>query len=197
MTGPRELVADEELVRRWQEDPAGGAGRAAVEQLFGRYDERVYAWCFRFCRDHERALDLAQEAQLEAFRSLGSFEGRSRFSTWLFTVTRFRCLRSVRRPDLLRDDDVEPDTLPGGARAIEDDIAAREDGERMMALVSEALDARERLALWLRCEEGMPVETITSVLGLESVSGARGLLQTARRKLRAALARRRAPEEPR
>jgi RNA polymerase sigma-70 factor (ECF subfamily) len=194
MTAPERLAADEDLVRRWQEDPAGGVGRAAVEELFGRYDERVYAWCFRFCRDHDRALDLAQDAQFEAFRSLGSFEGRSRFSTWLFTVTRFRCLRSLRRPGLLCDETLEPDMLPGAGRSVEEEIASREDDERMMTLVREALDAREQQALWLRCEEGMPVETITQVLGLESASGARGLLQTARRKLRAALARRREQE---
>lgn len=195
MTAPERLVGDEELVRCWQEDPGGGVGRAAAEELFGRYDERVYAWCFRFCRDHDRALDLAQDAQFEAFRSLGSFEGRSRFSTWLFTVTRFCCLRSLRRPGLLCDETVEPDLLPGAGRPVEEEIAAREDDERMMALVREALDAREQQALWLRCGEGMPVETITQVLGLESVSGARGLLQTARRKLRAALARRREQED--
>jgi RNA polymerase sigma-70 factor (ECF subfamily) len=161
-----------------------------VNELFGRYDERLYAWSFRFSRDHDKALDLAQEAQLEAFRSLGSFEGRSRFSTWLFTIARFRCLRTLRRPDLLRDEGPDPDTLPDAGDPVGAELEAREDDERMIALLREALDARERQALWLRCGEGMPVETITQVLGLDSASGARGLLQTARRKLRAALARR-------
>ncbi len=196
MTERERPATDEELVRRWRDDPDGQAGRAAVDELFGRYDERVYGWCFRFCRDHERALDLAQETQLEAFRALRTFEERSRFSTWLFTVARFRWLRTLRRPDLLRDEDLDLDTLPSAGPPADEELAARESDDRMMALVREALDAREQLALWLRCEEGMPVETITRVLGLDAASGARGLLQTARRKLRAALARRREGEEP-
>lgn len=181
-------ASDEALVRAWRRDPRGRAGRAAVEELFERYDERVYAWCFRFCRDHERALDLAQEAQLEAFASLASFEGRSRFSTWLFTVTRYRCLRSVRRPRLLVDDALEPDTLAGSGPGPDAEVEHRLEARRLAALIRDTLDEREQQALWLRCEEGLPVETITEMLGLDSGSGARGLLQTARRRLRAALA---------
>jgi hypothetical protein len=41
----------------------------------------------------------------------------------------------------------------------------------------------------LRCFERMPVDRITETLCLENASGARGLLQTARRKLRAELER--------
>jgi RNA polymerase sigma-70 factor, ECF subfamily len=189
MTAADRSAPDEALVLAWQRDPTGRAGRSAVEELFVRYDERVYAWCFRFCRDHERALDLAQEAQLEAYRSLASFEGRSRFSTWLFTITRFRCLRSLRRPALLRDESEDPDALPDSGRGPEAEVESRMDAARLKALVRESLETREQQALWLRCEEGLPVETITEMLGLDSTSGARGLLQTARRKLRAALAR--------
>jgi DNA-directed RNA polymerase specialized sigma24 family protein len=50
-----------------------------------------------------------------------------------------------------------------------------------------ALDAKERAALWLRAEEGMSVDDITRMLRVDGASGARGLLQTARRKLRAVL----------
>jgi len=188
MTAGDRTIADEALVLAWRRDPGGRAGRAALEELFARYDARVYAWCFRFCRDHERALDLAQDAQMEAYRSLASFEGRSRFSTWLFTVTRYRCLRSLRRPGLLRDEALEPDALADPARAPDEETEARLDAARLAALVRATLDAREQQALWLRCEEGLPVETITEMLALDSGSGARGLLQTARRKLRAALA---------
>ena len=49
------------------------------------------------------------------------------------------------------------------------------------------LEPNERLALWLRAEEEMSVAELTRVLGLENATGARALLQTARRKLRAAL----------
>jgi DNA-directed RNA polymerase specialized sigma24 family protein len=58
----------------------------------------------------------------------------------------------------------------------------------MLDLVRRHLDPLEREAIWLRCYEGMPVEEITGLLGIDTASGARGILQRARRKLRAALA---------
>ena len=50
-------------------------------------------------------------------------------------------------------------------------------------------DAREQEAIYLRCFERLPVDEITSLLSITGASGARGLLQSARRKLRAALAK--------
>lgn len=187
----REVVADEELVRRYQADPAGSRGRAAAEELFGRYHARVFVWCFRFVRNEEQALDLAQDAMLRAFRALGSFGGRSRFSSWLYAVARNWCFKTARRVRLLRDDDVDPDALESGDRSPEEAFADAEDEERVLELMREALDPEERVALWMRCYERLPVDEITAALGLTGASGARGLLQTARRKLRAAVERRR------
>jgi RNA polymerase sigma factor (sigma-70 family) len=81
------------------------------------------------------------------------------------------------------DPEEHVDRDEGPERAYEN----REELMRVLEAVETSLDRDERLALWLRCEEALPVEEITGILGLTSPSGARGLLQTARRKLRAAL----------
>jgi RNA polymerase sigma-70 factor, ECF subfamily len=47
-------------------------------------------------REHEQALDLAQEALLGAYRGLVSFEGRSGFASWLFVIARNCCLAVLR-----------------------------------------------------------------------------------------------------
>ena len=51
------------------------------------------------------------------------------------------------------------------------------------------LTEAERQAIVMRCFERVPVGDITDALRIEGASGARGLLQTARRKLRAVLER--------
>ncbi len=180
--------SDEELVARHAADPDGAAGRAAASQLLGRYQRRVYVWCHRYVRDPERALDMAQDVLLRAYRSLASFQGRSRFGSWLFAIARNRCLNALAAPALLRDDDVEPDMLAGDddpGRRLEEE----EDEERLRRLLADHLEDDERRALWLRCFERLPVDEITRLLALDTATGARGLLQRARRKLRAALAR--------
>jgi len=182
-----ETAADAELVALIRAE--GDRAESAAAELFGRYHGRVYGWCRRYRRDPDQALDLAQDVLLTAWRSLASWEGKAPFGGWLFVVTHHACLRAARARPLARDEDCEledlPDPRPGPASELED----RQEREALLALVREHLDPQEQRAVWLRCAEKMPVDEITRVLGLQSATGARGLLQTARRKLKAARGR--------
>lgn len=189
---PRPDPTDEELLARHAADPEGVGGRAAASTLLGRHQQRVYVWCHRYVRDPERALELSQDVLLKAYRSLGTFAGRSRFSSWLFAIARNRCLNEIAAPSLVRDDDVELDALPSTDGTPERMLEELQDEEWLRRLLAEHLEDDERRALWLRCFERLPVEEITLVMRLENATGARGLLQRARRKLRAALATARA-----
>ena len=79
-----------------------------------------------------------------------------------------------------------------------DDLNSREPGpdqqfeqtrgeDRLWHLIRTHLEPLEQDAIQLRCVEGLPVDSITAILRVEDRSGARGLLQRARRKLRAAM----------
>jgi RNA polymerase sigma-70 factor (ECF subfamily) len=181
---------DGALIRRYQRDPEGPAGRSAVDRLLARYRRRVLIWCWQVVQDREQALDLAQEVLLNALRNLPRYHERQRFSAWLFTIARNRCLSELRRRrvpvateavlDMLVDESPRPD------RALE----WKANETQLLRLVEETLTPLERDALWLRCFEGMAVEVITHRLEIEERSGARAVLQRARRKLRAALAAR-------
>lgn len=186
---PTDGPDDLELVRRYQADPAGAPGRAAAETLFRRHRDHVYRWCRRFTQDPEEALDFAQDALLIAARDLRQFEGRSAFPSWLFVVVRRSCLRKRRAKRPVVDWGTDPDQLPAGAPSPETQFIQDESEDRVLDAVNASLEDLERTALWLKCFDGASVETITSLLGLDNVSGARALLQKARRKLRAALER--------
>lgn len=182
-------ASDAELVELVRDRHHDGHDEAATE-LFSRYRGRVYAWCRRYVRNHEQALDLAQDVLATAFRSLHTYEGHAPFGGWLFTIAHHACLRAVRQRPLVRDDEaaleVVPDPRPDPATLLEDERARDE----LIALVKEHLEPLEQRALWLRYAEHMPIDEITRVLDLRTATGARGLLQTAKRKLRAAKERR-------
>ncbi len=179
--------SDETLVAEALRDPASPRSREAASELLGRHQRRVYLWCWRYTRDPDRALDLAQEVLMNAYRSLHTFQGRAKFTSWLFVVTRNRCLNAVTAPSLLRDDAAELDDLPGSAPDPAESFERALDERTLRDLMTKHLGEAEREALWLRCFERLPVDEITRVMGLDSASGARGLLQKARRHLRAAL----------
>ena len=180
--------SDDALAHAYQEDPHGLRGRAAATVLFERWRLRVYQWARRVVRDHESALDIAQDCLLQAFEALPRYEARGRFSAWLFAIVHNRCLSAVRRRPLAHDPEVDTDQLVSAAAGPDEQYADAEAERRMMARIDEVLSPQERAALWLRTMEGMSVDEITRVLGVDGASGARGLLQTARRKLRASIA---------
>lgn len=183
-----EFCSDEQLVRDHQADPKGSAGQRAASELLKRWRSRVFAWCYHLVRDRERSMELAQDCLVSIYRALPEFQARAQVGSWIYTVVRNRCLSELRRRRIERLDDeaVEPvDTAAGPDKAWEQKVSQK----RILKSMRVHLDERERLALWLRAYEELPVERISKLMGLQSASGARGLLQTARRKLRAALER--------
>lgn len=65
--------------------------RIGDHKAFGHLVERThgetYTLALRLTGDPHDARDVAQEAYLRAFRSIGSFRGESRFSTWMYRIT--------------------------------------------------------------------------------------------------------------
>lgn len=112
----------------------------ALGELVTQYQDRVYNVCYRMCHNHADALDLTQTTFLRAVRSIGRFEARSSFYTWLFRIA-VNVVRShrrrgrARRLTVIEDDG---DGLPRSEFADADD-----DGRASTAL--DAADARERL----------------------------------------------------
>lgn len=185
MSPTPDVRSDAELLREARRDPADAASRAAASELFGRYRTKAYLWCHRVVRDHDLALDLAQDALLSAWRGLAGFDERAQFSSWLFAIVRNRCLTAVRPRANVRDESVDPDDLYAGGRDPLDVLAEMQEERQVLDAIREDLEPVEQEALWLRAVERMPVEEITRVLELKSASGARGVLQSARRKLKA------------
>jgi len=178
-----ESKLDREDVRQAVHAPEEARRRHAASRLLSRHQDRVYVWCFRYVRDHERALELSQEVLMNAFRGLPGYEPRGRFSTWLFTITRNCCLGELRRPSLVEVLDFEPDSLQSTRPDPIQNLAEKE----LWRLIDYTLDPQEKEALHMRCFEGLSVDAITEFMGINTSSGARGVLQRARRKLQSAL----------
>ena len=149
---------DARLLRRFA---AGDA--AALDALVERHGRTVYAFVWRVLDRTAAADDVYQEAWLRVIRGAKQFEGRSRFTTWLFQLTRNCCidhLRDVRRrrgratPEAVGEDigalaDGLPDPAPGAPvvaeraelrRAIEAAVASLPAEQREVFLLRETTD---------------------------------------------------------
>ncbi len=81
--------------------------RVALERLLSRVHGTVRRWAGRFAPDGDAAEDITQDVLIGLERRVHRFDGESRFSTWLFTVTRNVALsrrrREARRETLLAE----------------------------------------------------------------------------------------------
>jgi RNA polymerase sigma-70 factor (ECF subfamily) len=74
------------------------AGQKDLFRLLVRRHERaVYGMGLSFFRNKEDASDFVQEVFLKTYRSLPRFEGRSRFSTWLYKIAYNTAVNGVTR----------------------------------------------------------------------------------------------------
>src|SRR5262249_5889699 len=73
--------SDERLLARF-----AAGGRCALGELFARYRNVAYRVAYRLLGDEADALEAVQEGVVKDLSRLGSFQGRSRFKTWLLRV---------------------------------------------------------------------------------------------------------------
>jgi RNA polymerase sigma-70 factor (ECF subfamily) len=168
--------------------------RQTVDDLFGelfrRYQPRVTQWCHRIIREPTCVPDLVQEVFLRAFRRLCTYRGNSRFSTWLFVITRNHCLNALKKRYIepVEDGERMPADFPGtdGREvhlAMERDQSFRE----MWRLIQATLTPMEVRVMVLHYGHGLPLAVITRQLMLSNPSGAKAYIVNARRKLKAVL----------
>lgn len=69
----------------------------AFETLILTYEKMVYNIAFRMLQHSEDARDISQEVFLKAYRSLANFDGKSKFSTWLYRIAVNTCIDEIRK----------------------------------------------------------------------------------------------------
>jgi RNA polymerase sigma factor (sigma-70 family) len=184
-----EQLSDEELVARYQSTVEVREREKYIDELFRRNYQRVARWCLRFASDRDAAADLAQEIFTKAYQNLSSFQGQSKFSTWLFVIARNHCLNAVRAntrqaTELAADEGEElllgiSDGAPDAYTTLE-----REQSANMVRqLLNETLDETEKVIFTLHYGEELTLDAITRLLRLENPSGAKSYIVSARRKL--------------
>jgi RNA polymerase sigma-70 factor (ECF subfamily) len=156
--------------------------RGALERLLGRVQGNVRRWAGRFAPDEDAADDIAQDVLIGLERRVQRFDGASRFSTWLFSVTRNVALsrrrREARRSALFAEQQ----------RLTLDDVGAVTDPDtvRLAALALRYFDAlppQQKMIFDLVDIRGLTPAEVARRLSMEQ-STVRGHLFKARRSIR-------------
>ncbi len=135
---------------------------AAFDVLVRQYQQEIYRLAYRMTRSAEDARDLAQEAFIQAYRSLASFRGQSRFSTWLYRIAMNLCLTHLK--SVARLDPAEVDGNLADQRADSLMSLLTNERDRALAEAIEALPPQQKATLTLRVHQGLSHKEIAQVL---------------------------------
>jgi RNA polymerase sigma-70 factor (ECF subfamily) len=176
--------SDEELIARIRQE--GEEADACREVLFERYYSKVSYWCLKVCGNRQRAGDLAQEVFLRVHERLHTFRLESRFSTWLYTVTRRTAInrgQAERRREALSLDHESMPEPNDPSRDAEDMAENREIGLELRRAMERDLEPLEARVLYLHFVDGLTLPAITELLDLQNKSGAKAYIVNGKRKL--------------
>ena len=153
--------SDAEVIRRVL------AGETALfELLMRRHDQRVYRAVRSILRDEAEAEDAMQQAWLQVYLHLDSFEGTAAFSTWLVRIAANEALQRIRKraPLAAVADDPEEERMDPRAEDPEERAAAHE-ATRLVERAVDRLPAHYRTVFMLRDVEGLSTaETACSLV---------------------------------
>ncbi|MES2459535.1 MAG: sigma-70 family RNA polymerase sigma factor [Armatimonadota bacterium] len=149
----------------------------AFEQLFRRYQTPIFNLVTRMVRG-EDAYDLTQDVFLKALRSLKTFRGDAKFSTWLFTIARHTCLNHIRHKAVIIEDSIEgqQEDHPGGGTELIDHtmnvsrLCETRELQRIVDDVLATMPPEARLLLILRDFEQLSYDEISHVTELSIVN---------------------------
>ena len=149
--------------------------------LYDRYSNKVYRKCLSFVKDESAAQDMVQDVLLKVFTQLGKFQGKSRFSTWLYAITYNYCVEYYRKnnkyamvdidegPDISVDDDDEKELLKMRAEQLKwalDQVAPE-----------------DKMILLLKYQDDTPIKEIMDTLDI-SESAVKMRLARARQRVK-------------
>jgi RNA polymerase sigma-70 factor, ECF subfamily len=172
--------------------------RSALEDMIQLHGAKMYGVALQFMRNEYDAREAMQDALVSVWNKIGSFEGKSAFSSWLYRVTANAALMALRKKKR-RENDVSLDTVPSDdeevplpalrlsdGNPLPDKVALTgELGEQVRAAIDQ-LPEPYRVAVLLRDVEELPMTEVMEATGL-SEPALKSRLHRARLALREAL----------
>ena len=123
--------AEEALAARAAQGDTG-----AFDALVTLFSARVFAVAVRLLQDRAEAEDLSQEVFVALYHALPTFRGESRLSTWIYRITRNRCLnrlKFLKRRHVGSHADIDDPIVGRAVTDPETDVRGARDADRKIA----------------------------------------------------------------
>ena len=177
--GKKSTLSDEELV----EEIVHSQNSRLVEVLYERYADKVYRRCISFVKEASIAEDLTHDIFIKVYLNLGGFKQKSKFSTWLYSITYNFCVDYVRKKQ--KDNVVDMEDKEGEIAGRDIDTADDLDHialDRLTELL-EQLKSEDKLILLMKYRDDMSIKDIQVAFDI-SESAVKMRIKRAKEKLK-------------
>ncbi|MDI6767928.1 MAG: sigma-70 family RNA polymerase sigma factor [Bacteroidota bacterium] len=170
----------------------------AFAQIVRKYEDMVFSFAFKVCRNKEKASETLQDTFVNVYRKLDQFDQRSKFTTWLYSIVANNCLMKNRRTKLdvasVSLDEMlslhnDHETHPSHTHSIHEwrstpiDKVMNKELKELLDGAIQKLPMEYRIVFTLRDIEGQSAEETAKILKL-SVPAVKSRLRRARIFLR-------------
>ncbi|MCA9407845.1 MAG: RNA polymerase sigma factor [Candidatus Omnitrophica bacterium] len=176
---------DEQIMLEFQ------SGREeVVKVLYQRYKMRVFNFTLRYLGNRADAEDVTADVFLSLFAKKYTYNPKAKFSTWLFTITRNRCIDQLRKcgkfvSTNLKNKDLDSSgewDFPDLEKVAHEALVIKEEREYVKEAI-ERLAPESREAIVLRQYHSLSYQEISEILGC-SLEKVKVLIFRAREQLR-------------
>lgn len=170
-------------------EKAKAGDKVALTELVKKYEQTVYNFAFKICRDRDKAENTMQDAFLSMVKSLNQFDGKSKLSTWLYRIVSNHCLMEYRKRKLdyydpeNNDDDQLNEKYFSDSSQIPDREVENAELKKVLDEAIQKLSPEYRLVFLLRDVEEQSTEETAKILDI-SVPAVKSRLHRARAFLR-------------
>ncbi len=170
-------------------ESAKSGDRSALTVLVKKYEQTIYNFSYKICRNREKAENIMQETFISMIRGLANFDGNSKLSTWLYRIVTNHCLMEARKNGKYEFVEIETEDSLFNEKYLSDTRALPQkdyETKELRALLDAAivkLEPKYRLVFILRDVEQQSAEETAEITGL-SVAAIKSRLHRARAFLR-------------
>ena len=175
------MTPEQDLIR----DALAGETRAYGE-LVERFQDRLYNSMMQIVGNHDEAEDVVQDSFVPAYIKLDTFQGNSKFFTWLYRIAFNNALsrRRRKRTDLSIEQSREiTGSDPEDQSEAPDAPLLREENVSLVHVALEQLTDEHRSILVLREMDELAYEEIAEILSI-NIGTVRSRLSRARNQLK-------------
>ena len=172
-------MSDEDVIKEY----LATQNSAYFEILYKRYSGKIFGKCISLLKDEARAADATQEVFMKILINLSKFSGKSKFSTWIYSITYNFCIDMIRRekkdPSLLVDDietkyDKEDDV---------EDVYLLEMKVKRLKIILEEIPVMDKSILLMKYQDEMSIKEISEITK-KSESAVKMKIKRAKQKFR-------------